>query len=87
MDWAGMNRTIRRWTPAISDETFGGVSKSDRLMFLCNRIAKKVVAKDPDVLLGMLAYADYTRPPLRETVHPNIVSRACSDHLQPRPFR
>ena len=55
------------------DETFGGVSKTDRLMVICNRIAAKVAEKDPDVLMGMLAYADYTRPPLREKVAPNIV--------------
>jgi gluconolactonase len=55
------------------DPIFQKVSKTDRLMVLCNRVAAKVAAKDPDVLLGMLAYVDYTRPPVRESVHPNIV--------------
>ena len=66
------------------DETFGGVSKTDRLLFLCNHIAEKVAAKNPDDLMGMLAYADYTRPPLRKRAHPNIVPELCADHLQPR---
>jgi hypothetical protein len=55
------------------DPTFQKVSKTDRLMVLCNRVAAKVAAKDPEVLLGVLAYVDYTRPPVRENVHPNIV--------------
>ncbi len=48
-------------------------SITDRLLVLCNRVAAKVATKDPDVLFGMLAYVQYTRPPVRETVHPNIV--------------
>ncbi|MGH7134863.1 MAG: DUF4838 domain-containing protein, partial [Pirellulales bacterium] len=55
------------------DPIFQKLSKTDRLMVLCNRVAAKVAAKDPEVLLGMLAYVDYTRPPVRESVHPNIV--------------
>lgn len=46
---------------------------TDRLMVLCNRVADKVSKKHPDVLFGMLAYVHYTRPPVREKVHPNIV--------------
>ena len=49
------------------------VSKSDRLMVLANRVAEKVTAKYPRVKFGMLAYADYTRPPVRQKVHPNVV--------------
>lgn len=48
-------------------------SLTDRLMVLCNRIAEKVHAKHPDILFGMLAYAQYTRAPVREKVHPSIV--------------
>jgi hypothetical protein len=55
------------------DPGFGEVSKTDRLMVLCNRIAAKVAAQQPDVLLGVLAYVDYTRPPVREKPHPNLV--------------
>ena len=55
------------------DPTMQLVSKTDRLLVLCNRIAARVTAKEPDVLFGMLAYVDYTRPPVREKVHPNIV--------------
>src|SRR5262245_7800499 len=49
------------------------ISKTDRLLVLCNRVAEKVAAKHPNVKLGFLAYADYTRPPVREKVHPNLV--------------
>lgn len=49
------------------------VSLTDRLMVLCNRVAAKTVEKHPDVLFGMLAYAQYTRAPVREKVHPSIV--------------
>src|SRR5205814_4003426 len=48
-------------------------SLTDRLLVLTNRIAERVTAKHPDVLLGMLAYSKYTRPPVREKVHPSIV--------------
>lgn len=49
------------------------VSLSDRLMVLCNRVAKRVTSQHPDLLFGMLAYAQYTRAPVREKVHPSIV--------------
>ncbi len=55
------------------DPTVQRVSLTDRLLVLCNRIAARVTARAPDVLLGMLAYAQYTRAPVRETVHPSIV--------------
>ena len=55
------------------DTTFQGASITDRLMVLANRIAEKVTAKEPDVLLGILAYVQYTRPPVREKVNPNVV--------------
>jgi hypothetical protein len=55
------------------DPTIGEVSLTDRLIHFVNPIAEKVTQKHPDVLLGMLAYANYTRPPLREKLHPNIV--------------
>lgn len=49
------------------------VSKTDRLMVLCNRVAKLVVPRHPGVKFGVLAYADYTRAPVREKVHPNVI--------------
>ncbi len=55
------------------DPTFQQVSITDRLMTLTNRVAGKVAAKSPDTLFGVLAYVQYTRPPLREGVHPNVV--------------
>jgi|GEM_PF-266997 len=55
------------------DTTHQQVSITDRLMVLGNRVAAKVSAKHPDVALGLLAYVQYTRPPVREKVHPSIV--------------
>ncbi|MCC6498131.1 MAG: DUF4838 domain-containing protein [Propionibacteriaceae bacterium] len=55
------------------DPTFQGISMTDRLLVLCNRVVEQVTAKHPDVYFGLLAYARYTRPPGREKVHPNIV--------------
>ncbi len=49
------------------------VAKADRLMVLCNRIAAVISPKYPEVKFGMLAYVDYTRPPVREKPHPAIV--------------
>jgi hypothetical protein len=49
------------------------VAKADRLMVLCNRIAAAISPKYPDVKFGVLAYVDYTRPPVREKPHPAIV--------------
>src|SRR5262245_12567287 len=59
--------------PGDFDPSTQMISKTDRLLVLCNRVAEKVAAKHPHVRLGFLAYADYTRPPVREKVHPNLV--------------
>lgn len=55
------------------DPAAGVISKTDRLMVLANRVAERVTAKYPDIKFGMLAYADYTRAPVREKVHPAVV--------------
>jgi len=55
------------------DPTTGNQSTTDVLLMLCNRVAEKVTKKYPDVLFGMLAYQDYTRPPVREKLHPDII--------------
>jgi hypothetical protein len=55
------------------DPTMPGFSHTDRLVWFCNRIAERVVAKHPDVTFGMLAYRNYNRPPVREKLHPSIV--------------
>lgn len=49
------------------------VSKTDRLMVVANRVAAKVTPKHPDLLFGILAYVDYTRPPVREKLHPSVI--------------
>ncbi len=57
------------------DITLGGKipSITDRLLVFCNRIAAKVTSQYPDVKFGVLAYANYTRPPVREKIHPAII--------------
>ncbi|MCC7193188.1 MAG: DUF4838 domain-containing protein [Phycisphaeraceae bacterium] len=55
------------------DPGFGEISITDRLMVLANRIAERVSKQQPDLLLGILAYVNYTRPPVRESVNPMIV--------------
>jgi hypothetical protein len=55
------------------DPSLQTVAKADRLMVLCNRIAAAIAPKYPDVKFGVLAYVDYTRPPVREKPHPAIV--------------
>ena len=51
----------------------GTTSLSDRFVWFGNRVAERVAQKHPDVLLGFLAYANYTRAPVREKLHPNLV--------------
>lgn len=55
------------------DPVMNMVSITDRLMILCNRVAERVTAKYPETLFGVNAYVQYTRPPVREKVHPSIV--------------
>jgi hypothetical protein len=58
----------RVWEPAA-----GRWSVSDRLLMLANRVAERVGEKYPDVLFGLLTYVNYSFPPAREPVHPNII--------------
>lgn len=55
------------------DPAIQTVSKTDRLLVLVNRVAERTAARHPRVRFGMLAYADYTRPPVREKLHPSVV--------------
>jgi hypothetical protein len=55
------------------DKTNGTISYTDRLIVFANRIAEQVHAKHPDIVFGMLAYANYIRPPVREKLHSSIV--------------
>ena len=63
----------RRLDAGDWDPVFGDYSVTDRLIWFCNRIAERVTEEHPEVMFGLLAYVNYTRPPLREKVHPNIV--------------
>lgn len=55
------------------DTTMGCVSITDRLIHFQNQIVEAVTRKHPDVLFGTNAYVQYTRPPVREKLHPNLV--------------
>jgi hypothetical protein len=55
------------------DPSMGQVSLTDRLLVLANRVAQQLAPKYPELRLGLLAYTSYTRPPVREKVHPSIV--------------
>lgn len=55
------------------DPAFDGISLTDRLVSLVNPIAAKVSKEFPDVRFGLLAYANYNRPPIREKLHPSII--------------
>lgn len=55
------------------DTTMGCVSITDRYVHFINQIAERVCKKYPNVTFGFLAYVQYTRPPIRERLHPNLV--------------
>jgi len=58
----------RVWEPAA-----GRWSVTDRLILLANRVAEQVEKKYPDVKFGVLAYVNYSMPPVKQDVHPNVV--------------
>ncbi len=55
------------------DPTTNSVSLTDRLLVLTNRVASELKPRHPELMLGVLAYVSYSRPPVRESVHPNVV--------------
>ncbi|HKB38706.1 MAG TPA: DUF4838 domain-containing protein [Gemmataceae bacterium] len=63
----------RKFDAGDFDPATQTVSKTDRLMVLANRVAERVTARHPNALFGILAYADYTRPPVKQKVHPNVI--------------
>ncbi|MHB0936043.1 MAG: DUF4838 domain-containing protein [Armatimonadota bacterium] len=56
------------WDPAMQC-----VSITDRYIHFCNQVAERVAKKYPDVKLGFLAYVQFTRPPVREKLHPMLI--------------
>ncbi len=55
------------------DASMQAVSLTDRLVWACNKIARRVNAKYPNIQFGMLAYVPYSRPPVREKVDGHII--------------
>ncbi|HVF10716.1 MAG TPA: DUF4838 domain-containing protein [Abditibacteriaceae bacterium] len=63
----------KAWDAGDFDPTMNQISITDRYVKFCNIIAEKVGKEYPNALFGFLAYVQYTRPPVREKVHPNLV--------------
>jgi len=61
------------WDAGDWDDTLNQVSVTDRYVKLCNLIAAQVTKKYPDVRFGFLAYVQYTRPPVRETLAASLI--------------
>ena len=55
------------------DSSMSRYSITDRLVRFCNWIAERVNKTYPEETFGLYAYVQYTRPPVREAVNPNIV--------------
>jgi len=55
------------------DTSMNCMSLSDRMVHFGNAIVGEVTKKYPNVMFGMLAYVQYTRPPLKEKPLPNLV--------------
>jgi hypothetical protein len=62
-----------QWDAGVYDPVMNGPSISDRYVKFCNIVAEKVTKKYPNVKFGFLAYVQYTQPPVREKLHPNLV--------------
>ena len=58
----------RVWEPAANQW-----SVTDRLILLANRIAERIGKKYPNVKFGILVYVNYSMPPKKHNVHPNII--------------
>jgi len=56
-------------------ETIEYPSLTDRHLHYWNAIAEKVTAKVPDQKFVIDAYSQYSDPPVREKVHPNLIVR------------
>jgi len=54
------------------DATMNCVSITDRFISFANAVGAKVAQKYPDTTLAFLAYVQYTRPPVREKLLPNL---------------
>ncbi|MHC4887526.1 MAG: DUF4838 domain-containing protein [Planctomycetota bacterium] len=59
--------------PRIWGDAAGRWSITDRMILLVNRVAERVGKKYPKVKFGILAYVNYSMPPARYPVHPNVV--------------
>jgi len=66
--WTYDHKSDRRYS-------FDYVSLTDRMVYFYNAIAAKVVEFYPDVLFTGQAYSIYRAPPVRQTLHPNLVIR------------
>jgi hypothetical protein len=56
-------------------ETVAYVSLTDRYVHFWNAVAERVAKAYPDLLMNVDAYSRYRDPPVRHTLHPNLVVR------------
>ncbi|HVO09453.1 MAG TPA: DUF4838 domain-containing protein [Vicinamibacteria bacterium] len=52
-------------------------SLTDRLVHYANQVLEELGQTHPDKLVGILAYVDYTRPPVSVRPHPNFATLVC----------
>jgi len=71
----GIALTIFKKVGKPHRRTMKYVSLTDRYVYFWNRIAERVAARHPDVLLLGQAYSIYSAPPVKRKLHPNIVIR------------
>ena len=59
--------------PRVWEHAANQWSVTDRLILLANRVAERVGRKYPDVRFGLLSYVNYSMPPAKHKVHPNVI--------------
>lgn len=62
-----------RLQDAVTKEWFAYVSLSDRMVRFYNAVAERVTKDHPRLMLVSHAYCAYAPPPVRATIHPNVV--------------
>ena len=71
-------RKVKIWSWSHKDEKmtyFDYPSMTDRNVYFWNEVAKRVTKEFPDVLLLVKQYGVYSSPPIKNTLHPNIIVR------------
>jgi len=67
----------KAWDAGDWDPSMETISITDRYIKFCNLVAQKVNKKYPDVMFGLLAYVQHSRPPVREKPDPHLIPQIC----------